>query len=419
VSASDHPDRAFPFPECPLPAGTRWWILCRVVDNFGDAGIAWRLARQLAREHGAAVTLFIDRPDLVDRLAGNREPGADQRAGVTVRPWPGDADPSRAAGGDPAARPDVVISAFGCEPPPWIRQMLAGAPARPLWVNLEYLSAEDWVGGCHGLVSVKPADGAVEHFFYPGFAPATGGLLRERDAVAADDTPPPDERAAALQRLCGVAPAEDERVITLFCYPDAPLDAWLAALADGDRPTLLLAPAGVADEGIGRFAGRPIVPGDPPLQVGRLRIARVPFLSQDGYDALLRLADLNFVRGEDSWIRAHWARRPFVWQPYPQEGGTHRLKLAAFLARMRRAVTVADGSSPAIAPTESTESTEAIEAIERMMRAWSGDGDPAAAWCAFEARLASLPQVYRRWTDSLIDEPDLASKLARWLADRL
>jgi len=428
VSASDLPDRAFPFPECPLPAGTRWWILCRVVDNFGDAGVAWRLARQLAREHRAVVMLFIDRPDLVDRLAGNREPdaeqrpGAEHRAGVTVRPWPGDSDPSRAADGESAALPDVVISAFGCEPPPWIRKMLAGAPARPLWINLEYLSAEDWVDGCHGLASVKPADGAVEHFFYPGFGPATGGLLRERDAVAPDDTPPPDERAAALHRLGGVAPAAGERLITLFCYPDAPLDAWLPALAGGDRPTLLLAPAGVADEGIGRFAGRPIAPGDPPLQVGRLRIARIPFLSQDGYDALLRLADLNFVRGEDSWIRAHWARRPFVWQPYPQEAGTHRVKLAAFLARMRLAVTATDGSSPAIAPTESTESTEAIEAIEaieRMMRAWSGDGDPAAAWRSFEARLASLPQVYRRWTDSLIDQPDLASKLARWLADRL
>jgi uncharacterized repeat protein (TIGR03837 family) len=397
---------------------TRWWILCRVVDNFGDAGVAWRLARQLAREHRALVTLFIDRPDLVERLAGN----SGHCAGVTLRRWPGAADASLPgdrnlpAGDGPAARPDVVVSAFGCEPPARIRQMLAGAPARPLWVNLEYLSAEDWVDGCHGLVSVKPADGAVEHFFYPGFGPATGGLLRERDAVAPDDPPPPGERAAALKRLSGVAPAEGERVITLFCYPVAPLDAWLPALADGDRPTLLLVPEGVADEGIGRFAGRPIAPGDPTPKLGRLRIARIPFLSQDGYDALLRLADLNFVRGEDSWIRAHWARRPFVWQPYPQEAGAHRVKLAAFLARMRRTATAADGNAGAIAPAGSA---EAIEVIERMMRAWSGDGDPAAAWRAFEARLASLPRAYRRWTDSLIEQPDLVTRLARWLAHRL
>ena len=142
----------------------------------------------------------------------------------------------------------------------------------------------------------------------------------------------------------------------------------------------------------------------------------------------MRLADLNFVRGEDSWIRAHWARRAFVWQPYPQEAGAHRVKLAAFLARMRRTVTAVDGNAAAIAPAGSVASVasagsvasaEAIEAIERMMRAWSGDGDPTAAWRAFEARLASLPRAYRRWTDSLIEQPDLTTRLARWLAYRL
>jgi uncharacterized repeat protein (TIGR03837 family) len=57
----------------------------------------------------------------------------------------------------------------------------------------------------------------------------------------------------------------------------------------------------------------------------------LPFLSQVGYDALLRDSDLNFVRGEDSWVRAIWAGKPFIWQPYFQDENAHIKKLEAFL----------------------------------------------------------------------------------------
>lgn len=407
----------------PLPAGTRWWILCRVVDNFGDAGVCWRLARQLAREHGAEVTLFIDRPELIARLAGSP-------SGVRVEPWPDSAPhwatpsaphtpphttpgmttgtpPKRPASATSATgRPDVLLSAFGCEPPGWIRTMLAGSPARPLWIHLEYLSAEPWVDGCHGLTSVK-ADGAVEHFFYPGFTPASGGLLRERDALAPDARPAEAARAAALERLCGLAPEPAEQVLTLFCYPDSPLDALLPALADGERPTLLLVPEGVAPDEPEAFASAGLPPGGPAARLGSLRIARIRFLPQDAYDALLRLADLNFVRGEDSWIRAHWARRPFVWQPYRQDEDTHHVKLEAFLTRLRTAAAGA-GDPPA-----------AIDAVESMMRAWSGLGDAGAAWRALDAQGDAIETVFRHWTAALVRQPDLATQLAVFARGRL
>ncbi len=38
-------------------------IFCAVVDNYGDIGVCWRLARQLAHEHGMTVRLWVD--DLV------------------------------------------------------------------------------------------------------------------------------------------------------------------------------------------------------------------------------------------------------------------------------------------------------------------------------------------------------------------
>lgn len=423
-----------------------WWILCRVVDNFGDAGVCWRLARQLATEQQAQVRLFIDRPEPIARLAGD-EPAP---AGLVLDGWPecapGVADLAAAS----APLPDVLVSAFGCEPPDWLRARLAGAPPRPLWINLEYLSAEPWVERCHGLASIKPQDGAVEHFFFPGFTAATGGLLRERDAVAADPLPSGEARARELQALCGPVAEPDERVVSVFCYPDAPLDPWLHALTRGDRRCLLLVPESVADAAIERFVGAPLppgaapptgartlAPGDPPLRRGRLRIARIPFLPQRRYDELLRLCDLNFVRGEDSWIRAHWARRPFVWQPYVQDDGAHLVKLEAFLARFA-AVAQAGASATAAAKCDATcggpgrASDEAIDAnastsepdpawpaIDAMMRAWSGQGDPVQAWHRFETHLEAIALHFRAWTDSLLALPDLASALAKWARRKL
>jgi uncharacterized repeat protein (TIGR03837 family) len=159
------------------------WILCKVVDNFGDAGVCWRLARSLAATGDFEPTLVIDQPATLaaiePRLArqrgrvGQRAPEDTQIDGVriieraSVECSPADGSPA------------VIVSAFGCEPPTWLRARLAGGPRRPLWLQLEYLSAEDWIEDCHGLVSTKPADAAREHFLYPGFTERSAGLIRE------------------------------------------------------------------------------------------------------------------------------------------------------------------------------------------------------------------------------------------------
>lgn len=377
-------------------------LFCRVVDNYGDAGVCWRLARQLAAEHGARVTLWIDRPRTLAAIA----PAAGTTAGVALRRWDDAAD---LAGDD-----RVVISAFGCELPAPVRRRLA-APDAPLWLNLEYLSAEDWVEGCHGLASPKPADAVVEHFFYPGFTPATGGLLRERGLLQERNALQTGNAAARWLAAKGMDPAPGERRISLFCYPDAPLPAWLALLAAGPAPTRLLLPAGVAEDAVSALLGAPL-PVGASARAGALALHRHPMLAQDDYDRLLWCCDLNFVRGEDSWVRAHWAARPFVWQPYPQDAATRRIKLDAFLARFAQAAGPID------------------EAAE-MMRAWCGAEAATAApapsapdtatpaitraWPRFESALERLAPRYRAWCDRLAAQPDLASTLVDFCRKRL
>ncbi len=402
------------------PASTplRFALFCRVVDNFGDAGVCWRLARQLAREHGADVTLWIDGLDALRAI----EPDAahDRRVrDVLIRAWPDATDTTDAPASKnaphrhdaPCAAPfadmpaHVIVSAFGCTLPAPVRAALAPGAARgglppPLWVNLEYLSAEAWVEGCHGLRSVKPDDGAVEHFFYPGFTPATGGLLREHDLFATRD----DFLAREAVRWLNdpeLLPAPGERLVSLFCYREAALDGWLRALGESPRPTRVLVPTGVAELAMLRvFKGRLGTQAGARATLGTLTVQRIPWMPQDDYDRLLWCCDLNVVRGEDSWIRAHWAGRPFLWQPYPQPDHAHFAKLDAFLTRFAQATG---------APTPARE----------LMYALAGRGDAHAAARRYDTVLDSLRTAHRQWTAHLAAHTDLASALVGFCHDRL
>jgi uncharacterized repeat protein (TIGR03837 family) len=328
-------------------------------------------------------------------------------AGVRIAEWRDDAP-----GDDAASRgPVVVVSAFGCELPPAVRARIVAAGERTLWINLEYLSAEPWVEGCHRLASVKPADGAVEHFFYPGYTDATGGLLRERGLLARRDAFRAGGDARSWLATRGVACEAGEFLVSMFCYPDAPLARLRELLADSPVPVRLLlaadaAPHGEPDRDPDRapegVSGRGLDELRPEDRQGSLSVSRLPWLAQDDYDRLLWSCDLNFVRGEDSWVRAQWAGTPFVWQPYRQEQGTHLVKLAAFLGRLSAA---GNGAS--------------FEPAAALMRAWSGDGDLGLAWRSYFAGFDAVRTLHREWTARLARQPDLATSLVEYCLDQL
>ena len=338
----------------PAAPATTADIFCRVVDNFGDIGVCWRLARGLTDEHGWHVRLWVDDLHSFARLAPTLDVHADRQmlGAIDVVAWREAAlsatsnahDASRSSaplkttGANALAEPltprDVVIEAFACDPPTWFVMAMNAMSAPPVWINLEYLSAEDWIEGCHGLHSRRP-DGLEKVFCFPGFTAKTGGLLRERDLLLARDRFQADAQAQdALLATCGVPAdtrahiaADGASVVTLFCYPDAPLHALFSALAQRDRPTVLIAPHGVAPHTESALAHLP------PAQRARLVLCRIPFVPHDTFDRLLWLADLNVVRGEDSLVRALWAGRPLLWHIYPQDDAAHEVKLDAFLAR--------------------------------------------------------------------------------------
>ncbi len=370
---------------------THWDIFCNVIDNYGDIGVCWRLARQLASEHQLHVRLWVD--DLVSfaKLAPELDPNCNTQnlIGVEIRHWV-----SPFSDIVPA---DVVIEAFACSLPERYIATMAAQHEKPIWINLEYLSAEPWIANYHGLPSPHPRLPLTKYFFFPGFTKPSGGLLREaglfaeRDAFQADAT-----AQAAWWKKLGITAPSDALLFSLFAYPHAPISPFLAAWSSATKPIVCLVPDTPFSRDISTALGVEPLSAGKRICHGNLTLIGLPFLSQPEYDRLLWLCDLNFVRGEDSFIRAQLAAKPLIWHIYPQHDTVHQEKLEAFLALY------------CLAAPET-------QALPELWRAWNGLFDaPALTWPGFVATLPALTRHARRWATGLERQTDLASQLVKF-----
>ena len=359
-------------------APLRWDIFCQVIDNFGDIGVCWRLAADLgARGHN--VRLWTDDASALAWMA----PGGAR--GVQVCPWP-QAAPADGPG-------DVVVEAFGCEIAPAFIAATADAararPQKPLWINLEYLSAEGYVERCHRLPSPLmsgPGAGLTRWFFYPGFTAATGGLLREPDLCA---------RQAVFDRARwrahrGIAP--EELAVSLFCYEPPALPCLLAALEHA--PSHLLVTPGRATAAVQAIEDQNGLKPTPGKR-GQLTFSYLAPCAQPHFDEMLWACDLNFVRGEDSLVRALWAGQPFVWQIYPQHDDAHHAKLHAFLDWL-----------------------QAPPTLRRWHAQWNGLEPATALPPLARATLAEWHDCTRAARQRLLAQPDLLTQLLGFVAEK-
>ena len=312
-----------------------WDIFCRVIDNHGDLGVCWRLSANLA-QRGHHVRLWVDDATALAWMAPEAKPDAEGFARfstpsglVTVRPWFAPLQPKDVAS-------DVWIEAFGCELPEhfltWteIAQSTQASQSAqtndpnasyPVWLNLEYLSAESYVERSHRLpspVMSGPLKGRTKWFFYPGFTDQTGGLIRE----------PWIEENLPSRESIGSEPAQIKpypQTSTLFCYePEALAEAMQLASLNKLGHQWQVA------HGRGALAFEQAL-HHWPVHLDRPHFHFMPPVPQIQFDQALAASDLNFVRGEDSLVRALWAGKAFVWQIYPQDDGAHGPKLNAFL----------------------------------------------------------------------------------------
>lgn len=365
-----------------------WDIFCTIIDNYGDIGVCWRLARQLAQQHGQTVRLWVDDWDVASRLIPSlaNHSSVCHVSEVEIRHWMGDFStvvPARS-----------VIEAFACElPERYIRSMKETAPT-PQWFNLEYLSAEQWVEGCHGLYSTHPSTGLRKQFFFPGFTSKTGGLIREFDLPAQRVHHQTHGGNDQFFSQLGFKPrSTHESIYSLFCYAGPQVLIWLQMLKELESVSTVIIPEGRIWSLIEPWLlseGHSLPKAGEMLTIDSLQLVCASFMSQADYDRLLWSCHFSVVRGEDSFLRGQFAGLPITWHIYPQEDEAHFVKLNAYLE--------VSGTPPSLAG---------------WMRWWNGmeHSDPKKLWLALQADWPLVQEHARQWASHLSCLPSLSDSL--------
>ena len=294
-------------------------ILCKVVDNYGDIGFAYRLARALSALDGSVRIRFI-----IDNLASFAllAPGIDSHAALqqyenwAVFDWNA---ASVCTASFSESMPKIVLQCFQCPYPEWLETLLFDKKNTAVVhvVNIDYLTAEDYAEDFHCLKSLTRSSRVQKVNFMPGFTSKTGGLLLDRKSACVPPKKNPDEfsvlifgyardYAPVVRALCAFEAEKrksNERFkLCAYAASGQGQDAFMNAHADSNA----------------HFAAE-----------------RLPFLSQSEWDNLLYAMDVLFIRGEDSLSRACLSGIPFVWQAYPQEDDYQLVKVEALLHRIK------------------------------------------------------------------------------------
>lgn len=374
-----------------------WDIFCSVIDNYGDIGVSWRLAKILCHDFQQNVRLFVDDLNALHTLVPETDPLLKQQLIQQIEVQHLNPDLSTRPG-------DVVIEAFGCElPNDYVEQMKT---AKPIWINLEYFSAESWVQDFHGLPS-KQANGLDKTFFFPSVLANTGGLMREvdllqrREQFIKSDHHTPSGIKAWLSEIGLPEPMPNSFKISLFAYENKALSTLFDNWAQSEQPIEVYLPQGRLLSSAQAYFNQPLNAGDT-LQQGPMRLHILPFLPQAQYDYLLWLCDLNFVRGEESLVRAQWAGKPFIWHIYPTEDDAHWTKLNAFFDAYSQTLNQA-----------------ARQALYDFEAGWNHQQIDHQAWCSLMAHWPSLTTHAENWINHLENLGELCSNLVKFVKSKV
>jgi len=195
----------------------RWDIFCQIVDNYGDAGVCWRLARALSRLSNTSshddirIRLFCDDLSVLNTIARGDAIGYGATLGIEVLPWSAATSAEVLSGIG-----DVVIEAFACHLPESYVTAMTDRSVAPIWINLEYLTAEAWADEMH-LMPSPQNNGLKKYFYFPGFTAKTGGVtLGNWDEVTSRSSTP--ESLINAWAKC----RQGAQKISIFNYRHAP-----------------------------------------------------------------------------------------------------------------------------------------------------------------------------------------------------
>lgn len=309
-------------------------LLCRVVDNFGDIGFVFRLAKSITEKSPETkITLICS--DLKSFSLMENKIQADmkiqtveyKKSSWLVLDWNLCEDDLKELKSGKWNFDDnfpLILECFQCGRPLWLEEILFCNENNKIHhiLNIEYLTAEDYAEDFHLLKSYTRSSNVKKVFFMPGFTPKTAGLVI-------------DENFLILSKENHL---KNENVfkISLFSYERDCTDIF-DALTEFQEKIRAEVNKNFCVE-VYAAQGKSLSFAQDAWNKTGKKISFFPqkFMSQTEYDKLLLSMDINFVRGEETLARACLCSKPFLWQAYIQDENYQLVKVNALLDRIRK-----------------------------------------------------------------------------------
>ena len=279
-------------------------IFCQVIDNYGDVGVAYRLAREFKRVYpNKKLRFVINQIEELNLIRKSED--------IEIILYKDISKIENSA--------DLIIESFGCEiPKEYMDKALKNSK---LIINLEYFSAEKWVDDFHLQESFLGGN-LKKYFFIPGLSEKSGGILLDNEFLERKKKVEANKEYY-LEKF-GIKEKYD-LIGSVFSY-EKNFDSLIEELKKLNKKVILLILSEKTQKNFIKYF-------DNGNNYDKIKFVKLPFFTYDKYEELLALCDFNLVRGEDSFVRALLLGKPFLWHIYPQDENTHIKKLESFLEK--------------------------------------------------------------------------------------
>lgn len=307
-------------------------IFCEIIDNFGDIGVVYRIGKELKKQFpNCKFRVFMNRTQefcTINKKATNIQYQIINNIEYLTFDYINNSDIIPA---------DIIIEAFGCTIPQ--KYMKKAIYDSTLLINLEYLSAEDWIEDFH-LKSSPIGHGKLKKiFFMPGFTEKTGGIIADSnylELVNRVNNNIDFYKKKYLFEKYGISNYNEKIIGTIFSYEKS-FEPLLKSLKKLNKNSVLLIFGEQSIESFKNFFKKNSIQvlGNL-IKYDKIEIRFLDFLNQNDYEELINTVDFNFVRGEDSFIRGILSGKPYLWHIYCQEEYVHMDKITSFLQKFER-----------------------------------------------------------------------------------
>lgn len=293
-------------------------VLCKVVDNFGDVGVVWRLCRELLKKDSTLkINLIIDDLKAFSCIWSEVEVGKEFQivCGINVYDWNNyDYCYSEFLQND-GEKLQIILECFQCGRPEWMEKILFEDKLQRTVqiIMIDYLTAEKYAEDFHCLQSLTRSAKVQKVNFMPGFTEKTGGL------IIGDEWKNLPERKV-------------DGSVLIFTYERnwKPLVRGILESQVAVRNGVKVAQGRGMQSFVDAWNEE-----NAQSVIHNAKLEVLNYLSQNEWDKMMRNCSVLFIRGEESMSRACLSGIPFVWHAYPQSDEYQLVKVNALLEIMK------------------------------------------------------------------------------------